>query len=141
VPDGSGARRVLVAEDDGSQRAMIVEYLREEGFAVDATSNGAAALESARTTPPDLLLLDVNMPTMDGPSLLSVWTEDATLSTVPVVLVSGTDGLPQIAQQYGVRATLAKPFDLDVLRAVVDQVLAHPAAPPDTGVIEPDGLR
>ncbi len=120
---------------------MIVEYLREEGFAVDAASNGAAALEAARTTPPDLLLLDVNMPTMDGPSLLSVWTEDATLSAVPVVLVSGTEHLPQIAQKFGVRATLAKPFDLDVLRAVVDQVLAHPEAPPDTGVVEPDGQR
>jgi CheY-like chemotaxis protein len=130
---------VLVAEDDLSQRALIVEYLREEGFAVDATANGADALEAARVNPPDLLLLDVNMPTMDGPSLLSVWSEDPALATVPVVLVSGTPGLPQIAQQFGVRATLAKPFDLDVLRAVVDQVLAHPEAPPDTPVVEPNG--
>jgi two-component system response regulator HydG len=130
---------VLVAEDDLSQRAMIVEYLRDEGFAVDAAGNGATALERARASPPDLLLLDVNMPTMDGPSLLSVWTEDARLAAVPVVLVSGTPGLPQIAQRFGVRATLAKPFDLDVLRAVVEQVLAHPEAPPDTPAVEPNG--
>jgi hypothetical protein len=67
--------------------------------------------------------------------MLDTWSQDPKLQTVPVVVVSAAPGLLDLAHHSVVRATLAKPFDLDVLRAILDQVLAHPEPPPDTPVL------
>ena len=55
-------RRVLVAEDDGSIRSILAEYLRGEGFEVDVAADGAAALRIARSTRPDVVVVDAMMP-------------------------------------------------------------------------------
>ena len=124
-------RRILVAEDDVELRSTVAEYLRGEGFEVDEADNGASALSVARAAPPDVLLLDLNMPEVDGPAVLEDWKSSADLKDVPVVLVSAGPDLADVAQQYGVRASLAKPFDMDVLRAVIDQLVVHPEPPPE----------
>jgi DNA-binding response OmpR family regulator len=124
-------RRILVAEDDDALRGLVERYLRDEGFEVEVAGNGKRALSVARRTPPDLLILDVNMPVMDAPAVLESWMADDALRGVPVLLVSAEPTLSEIAAHYGVRSSLAKPFDLDVLRAIVDQLLAHPEPPPN----------
>jgi len=124
------ARRVLVAEDDRAIQSVVSEYLRDEGFEVDIANNGAEALLRARQTPPDMAVVDVCMPVMDGPALLATWTRDPMLHQVPVVMVSAAPGLADLARQFDVRATLAKPFDLHVLGALVRQVLAYPGDRP-----------
>jgi DNA-binding response OmpR family regulator len=115
--------RVLVAEDDRAMQEIVFEYLRDEGFEVDIANNGAEALLLARKSPPDMAVVDVFMPVMDGRALLATWTRDPTLHVVPVVVVSATPGLADLALQFDVRATLAKPFDLQDLGALVRQVL------------------
>src|SRR5215471_14600846 len=80
------ARRVLVAEDDRAIQGVVSEYLRDEGFEVDIANNGAEALLRARQTPPDMAVVDVCMPVMDGPALLATWTRDPMLHQVPVVM-------------------------------------------------------
>jgi DNA-binding response OmpR family regulator len=122
-------RRILVAEDDHDLRTAIAEYLRGEGFEVEEAANGRRALEAARTAPPDVLVLDLNMPEVDGSDVLTSWTDDAALRHLPVLLVSSAAELAEVAQQFNVRASLAKPFDMDVLHAVVEQLVAHPEAP------------
>ena len=119
-------RRVLVAEDDRELRAAISEYLRGEGFDVIAAENGAAAMAAARSTPPDVLVLDLNMPQMDRSEVLECWIATPELKDVPVLLVSARPELAQVVERYHVRASLAKPFDLDVLCAVIEQLLVHP---------------
>lgn len=59
-------------------------------------------------------------------------SEDPRLQTVPVVVASAAPGLLDLAQRSVVRATLAKPLDLDVLRAILEQLLVHPEPPPDS---------
>jgi DNA-binding response OmpR family regulator len=120
-----------VAEDDRELRAAISEYLRDEGFDVVAAENGAAAMAAARANPPDVLVLDLNMPRMDGSEVLESWTASAELKDVPVLLVSARPELAQVVKRYQVRASLAKPFDMDVLCAVIEQLLAHPEPPTD----------
>ena len=124
-------RRVLVAEDDRELRATISEYLQGEGFDVVAAQNGAEAMAAARAERPDVLVLDLNMPRMDGSEVLEAWTASAELKDVPVLLVSARPELTQVAERYQVRASLAKPFDMDVVCAVIEQLLAHPEPPPD----------
>jgi DNA-binding response OmpR family regulator len=128
-------RRVLVAEDEPSIRTAIAEYLCGEGFDVEVAANGADALDLARTEAPEVLVIDAMMPVMDARGMLSVWMQDATLNIIPVVLISAAADLPEVARQFGVRATLAKPFDMDVLVAIVEQVLAHPEPPPDAPTV------
>jgi DNA-binding response OmpR family regulator len=124
----TATRRALVVEDDGQLRAVVAEYLRGAGFVVDEAGDGRAALATARDAPPDVLVLDMQMPAMDGAAVLAGWNESPALKAVPVVVVSAAPDLPAIAERFDVRATLVKPFDLDVLRAVVEQVLAHPSS-------------
>jgi DNA-binding response OmpR family regulator len=128
-------RRVLVAEDENTIRRILAEYLRGEGFEVELAPNGLDALRLARQTPPDVLVLDRMMPLMDAEGMLAAWLEDAALKDIPVVLISAAPDLSEIAKLFGVRATLAKPFDLDVLRAIIEQVLAHPETPPDVPTV------
>lgn len=124
-------RRILLAEDDAELRGAVSEFLLGEGFDVVEADNGATALEAARTDTPDVLLLDLNMPQVDGSAVLEEWTASPRLNTIPVVLVSASPRLAEIARRYEVRASLAKPFDMDVLRTVLEQLLAHPEPPPD----------
>ena len=117
-------------------RQLIERYLRDEGFDVAVAANGEQALARARTEPtPELLIMDVNMPVMDAPEVLAQWAADDALQGVPVLLVSAGPTLSEIAQRYGVRSSLAKPFDLDVLGAIVEQLLAHPEPPPNAPTI------
>ncbi len=125
-------RRILVAEDDAQRRSAVSEFLRGEGFDVVEAQNGAAGLEAARTDAPDVLVLDLNMPQVDGSAVLEQWTASPRLRDIPVLLVSAGPKLAENAQRFEVRASLAKPFDMDVLGTVIEQLAAHPEPPPDT---------
>jgi len=115
---------VLVAEDDPAIQAIVSEYFREEGLEVAVARNGAEALRLARNTPPDVAVVDVFMPIMDGRALLATWTRDKSLKAIPVVVVSAAANLNALTQEFHVHAALAKPFDLDVLGSIVEEVLA-----------------
>lgn len=113
TPDAS-PRRCLVAiiEDDSEFRNMLRELLEEERYRVIAMANGAEALEMLRgDTMPDVILLDVSMPIMDGFDFLRHRNADPRLSTVPVVLV--TNAKPHERPTVGVSDVVRKPIDID----------------------------
>ena len=124
-------RRILVVDDDAELRGAVSEFLLGEGFDVVEADNGGTALAAARTDTPDVLLLDLNMPQVDGSAVLEEWTASPRLKSIPVVLVSASPGLAEIARRHDVRASLAKPFDMDVLRTVIERLLANPMPRPD----------
>ena len=116
APDAPEAspRRCLVAiiEDDSEFRAMLRELLEEERYRVIAMANGAEALEMLRgDSMPDVILLDVSMPIMDGFDFLRHRNADPRLSTVPVVLV--TNAKPHERPTVGVSDVVRKPIDID----------------------------
>jgi DNA-binding response OmpR family regulator len=88
-------------------------------------------MAAARVNPPDVLVLDPNMPQLDGSEVLESWAASTELKDVPVLLVSARPELVQVVKRYQVRAILTKPFDMDVLCAVIEQLLAHPEPPAD----------
>ena len=113
TPEAS-TRRCLVAiiEDDSEFRNMLRELLEEEHYRVVAMANGAEALETLRgDTMPDVILLDVSMPIMDGFDFLRHRNADPRLSTVPVVLV--TNAKPHERPTVGVSDVVRKPIDID----------------------------
>ena len=108
------SRRVLVVDDDDAIREVAQSSLElVAGWEVDVASSGQAALDLAVADPPDAILLDVMMPSMDGPTTFARLQADARTRDVPVVLLTAKVQPSERRrwEQLGVAGVLAKPFD------------------------------
>ena len=122
--------QILVVEDDAAIRALVSEVLRDDGYDVSEASNGVEALEYVDGHHPDLIVLDLMMPVMDGWTFVEECRRTRRCSEVPIVVTSASHDLPKTADRlrsYGVRTCLAKPFDVDGLLALVERYA--PSAP------------
>jgi CheY-like chemotaxis protein len=122
--------QILVVEDDAAIRALVSEVLRDDGYEVSEATNGAEALEFVGGHRPDLIVLDLMMPVMDGWTFVEECRRQRRCSEVPIVVTSASHDLPRTADKlrsYGVRTCLAKPFDVDGLLALVERYA--PSAP------------
>jgi len=114
--------RILLVEDDPNIRRDVAEVLGEEGYVVDQAANGFEALERARASRPDVVLLDLYLPLMDG------WTLRNELRALhpdrePAIVVLSTDRYAQEEARYlGAQGCLAKPFELDDLLDVLENL-------------------
>jgi CheY-like chemotaxis protein len=107
-------RRVLVVDDDDAIREVAQSSLEiVAGWEVEVASSGLQALERAVAEPPDAILLDVMMPSMDGPTTFARLQADARTRSVPVVLLTAKVQPAERRrwEQLGVAGVLAKPFD------------------------------
>jgi two-component system alkaline phosphatase synthesis response regulator PhoP len=111
---GPVSRRMLVVDDDEAIREVVRTGLEVvAGWEVRLASNGAEALSLCSADPPDAILLDVMMPTMDGPTTFGKLQEDPRTRSVPVILLTAKVQ-PSERRRYeelGVAGVLAKPFD------------------------------
>jgi len=112
----SGEIRLLLVEDDVSIRTALAEMLSDEGYAVTAVNNGAEALDELRQgTPPDVILLDLMMPVMDGWEFRVAQRSDPMIGTIPLLAMSAD--LSAKAQAIAADAYVRKPIDFpDLLR-------------------------
>lgn len=121
--------QILVVEDDESIRALVSDVLRDDGYHVSEARNGMEALEAVRSQRPDLIVLDLMMPVMDGWTFVEKCRRVPDCGDVPIVVTSASHDLPRTAERlssFGVRTCLAKPFDLEGLLALVERYV--PAA-------------
>jgi CheY-like chemotaxis protein len=109
---------VLVIDDDSGIRDSLAECLQVEGYAVACASNGADGLERLRVQRPDLVLVDLLMPVMNGHEFLAELRGDPNLQGLPVVLMTGSTPRPGHLLPAA-DAMLPKPFELDELLALV----------------------
>jgi CheY-like chemotaxis protein len=122
--------QILVVEDDNDIRGLVSEVLRDDGYDVREATNGCEALNQVRTERPDLIVLDLMMPVMDGWTFVEECRTHTDCRDVPIVVTSASHDLPRTAEKlrsYGVRTCLAKPFDVDGLLALVERYA--PSAP------------
>ena len=120
---------VLVVEDDDAIRSLVAEVLQDDGYAVREATNGAEALEVLREARPDLIVLDLMMPVMDGWTFVSECQRMDWCGEVPILVTSASHDLPRTAEQLremGVKTCLAKPFDVDGLLALVQRYAPLP---------------
>ena len=107
-------QRILYVEDDPDIQAIAVMVLETiHGFTLEVCSSGTEAVQKAEAFNPDLILLDVMMPNMDGPETLERLREFPTLAVTPVVFMTAKVQ-PQEVQAYldlGAVGVIAKPFD------------------------------
>jgi CheY-like chemotaxis protein len=87
---------LLIVDDDADGRMALCQYLEKSGHKVDCVSNGREALLSVLSRTPDLMILDLFMPEMDGPSLLEILRSYLRLQSLPVIVITGLPDSPLV---------------------------------------------
>ena len=124
--------RVLLVDDNEALRELLFDALEEAGYVVEVAPHGLAALGLAEEACPDVVLLDMDLPLLDGSSVLRAWDHDGLCQQAAVVALTAHPNALLPEQQAQVRALVTKPFDLDELLALVDRL----AGPGDAGASE-----
>jgi DNA-binding response OmpR family regulator len=134
LPSSSGSplrrvKRVLLAEDDPDTATAIKATLEERlPITVDHVTNGALVLDQILAVHPDLVILDVSMPGLNGIDVFDLLRGNASLIDLPVLFVTAMpDRAEQAFARFGVSDVMAKPFDCDALARRVDDMLARTA--------------
>ncbi len=119
---------VLVVEDDPYLRKFYVEYLSISGFEAIEAVNGAEAIECTSSRLPDVVLMDLGLPIVDGWEATRRLKQDARTASIPVVALTAHDGSGalQRARSVGCDWFVPKPCSPDALIAEIDRILAGP---------------
>jgi two-component system KDP operon response regulator KdpE len=130
---------VLVVEDDRALRQALAINLRARQYDVTAVDDGTAALAAAATHPPDVVILDLGLPDMDGNEViqgLRGWSQ------APIIVLSArtTQGDKVVALDVGADDYMTKPFGMDELLARLRAALRRAGSDPDAPVVETDSF-
>ena len=125
------AGRVLVVEDEPDIRELLAFHLEREGFLVTRASTGGEGLRQARATPPDLVILDLMLPEMDGLEVCRRLRADAGTAALPVIMLTakGDEVDRVVGLEIGADDYIVKPFSPKELLARVRAVLRRSRAP------------
>jgi len=118
-------KKVLVADDKATSRELVRVALEHCGYLVYEASDGGEALNSARDILPDLIILDLHMPGIDGFGVIQAIRRDAQLAAIPVMALtaSAMQGDREHALAVGFSSYVAKPIHLNSLRQEVKRLL------------------
>jgi two-component system cell cycle response regulator DivK len=135
--------RVLLVDDYPDAREMYAEYLDFSGFEVVEAANGMEALQRAIDTTPDIILMDLSLPVMDGWEATRRLKADARTAHIPVVALTGhaLAGISEGARKAGCDAFVIKPCLPEDLVKEIRKVLDAPAASAGSSATAPQGLR
>ena len=117
-------KRILICDDDPAILRVLQVNLEVEGYDTLLAHHGEEALEIARREKPDLVILDIMMPRLDGYETCERMKADDTLKDIPVVFLSAKAQQSDIdrGKSYGVADYLTKPFDPDLLVETIDRL-------------------
>ncbi len=116
--------RILVVDDLPDNYVLLQTLLETEGYQVEVADNGQAALASITSHPPDLVLLDVMMPEMNGFEVTRRIRQDSNLPFIPILLVTGySEPTPADGFDVGADGFIRKPIDFDYLLSCIRTIL------------------
>lgn len=118
-------KRILVVDDQAGIRRLLYEAFSEQGYEVDLAASGVEALEKVGCTPPDVMLLDMKMPGMNGIETLQEIKKMN--DSILVVMMTAYGELEIVAEavKLGIKEYVTKPFDINELRDMVKQILTE----------------
>lgn len=128
------AKRVLVVDDDEDMQDLLRQALETESYDVTVAQDGLVALEIVQQANPDLILLDLMMPRMDGATFAQELHRRGLATSVPIIVVSADVNAKQKIENMGADSYITKPFDLHCL---LDEV-AHFVVNLSVGIESPD---
>ncbi len=116
-------KRILVLDDEQAILEVLAKYLRKQNFEPFITSSWTEAIEQISNNPPDLILLDIKMPTIQGDTVLEYIRQYS--KTLPVIIISGfLDPEKMTAlRELGANGFVPKPFDLDKLHSIIKMAI------------------
>lgn len=128
------SHHILIVDDQPELAGMMADLLGDAGYDTRTAANGREALADVQADPPDLLLLDVQMPDLDGFEVASMLKSDPATATIPIIMVSAHEGRGArlIGLESGAEDYLSKPVDPPELIAKIRNLLllrdrtAHP---------------
>ena len=124
----SPAPRILIAEDHPDSRDALRALLEAFGYQTAVAVNGREAIELALAEKPDLILMDIMMPELDGFEATRILRDHDQTRTIPIIAVTAMEGAHQLALQAGASDFLRKPIDTRILLDKIRQLLGrnHP---------------
>ena len=115
--------RLLIVEDDEGLRETLAEVLTDDGHEVRMASDGEAALEAVQDWEPEVIVLDLMMPKMDGYAFRALQRDLPAGSSAKVLILSAARDVEAAAAELGADGWLVKPFRLDDILTAVDELL------------------
>lgn len=118
-------KKILIAEDSSTIMAIVEHKLKQSGFEVHCAKDGEEAWKTAKEVKPDLILLDVIMPVMDGFQVLKKLKQSKSLRDIPVIFLTAKGMETDMVKGFeiGAKDYIVKPFSPDVLLARVNSIL------------------
>jgi CheY-like chemotaxis protein len=123
TPSRETRPRILVVEDDAEARSILQTYLELDGWQVETAADGIEALNQLERSLPDVVLLDLSMPRMDGWGVLARRAAEPLWQAVPALVMSADHVQGEIALDLGADGFLGKPFSLADLRATLARLV------------------
>jgi urea transport system substrate-binding protein len=120
-------KNILVVEDDADLRLALMTSIEMAGYLADGAENGVEALESVERTTPDLILLDMKMPVMNGWEFVAA-LRDRCGRQPPIVVLTAAHDTEQRALAVGAQGWVGKPCDLRELMSAIERIIGKPAA-------------
>jgi len=119
------AKRILVVEDNDLNRKLFCDLLRANGFAVEPVADGETVLQRTREFVPNLVIMDIQLPTVSGLDLIEALKADGTLRAIPVLAVTAYAGKgdEERIRQAGAEGYLAKPVSIGPFMAAVRKLI------------------
>ena len=119
------AHSILLVDDDAVIRTLLTEYLESLSYEVHAFASGPEALAGIESIRCELIVCDLQMPGMDGLSLLEQLQEKEAYTSLPVIMLSANKGTQELISQHNVvvSSLIAKPFDVHVVRDTIEALL------------------
>ena len=114
---------ILIIDDDRVSVEMTYRVLQGKGYDVMAAQDGLEALELLNKKIPDLILLDVQMPRLDGYGFIKQTKTNPLLAKIPVIVLSAMGKTEPLFKRYGVKAYLVKPLNTDDLLNKIQEIL------------------
>ena len=127
--------KILIVDDEPNIVSMLADVLADAGYDTQAIGNGRDALEAARRDHPDLMLLDVQMPQLDGFEVASRLKADPATASIPIIMLSAMEGRGAriVGLESGAEEYLSKPFDPAELLARIRNLLSLRESAMDAG--------
>lgn len=121
------SRKVLIVDDDEGQTEVLAYRLKQQGYRAFTENSGESGLKSAQTKRPDLVVLDISMPDMDGLEVCQKLSDASGTCTIPIIIVSGSDDVDVVrqARMAGSRFFVRKPYDPNVLLTLIENALGN----------------
>tara|TARA_B100000497_G_scaffold7712_1_gene7826 strand:- start:1428 stop:7229 length:5802 start_codon:yes stop_codon:yes gene_type:complete len=130
LADDTGVKTVMIVDDSVTVRKVTSRLMERQGWKVVTAKDGLDAVEQLQDIYPDIVLLDIEMPKMDGFEVLRTARRDARLKNLPIIMITSRTGEKHKQQAFalGVNAYLGKPFQEAGLMSTIEEVLAETKA-------------